>query len=114
MADRAAAAVPVFEVVTPGDDVGAGHCAEFFRLRDASEAHEVLDRVFVGAAGLAVGQVGKPFGFGRHVGQTKKVSGGQEPVLGVDGLDGILEFGHEGNLLLIKSVIKSKRVPFCH
>ena len=50
--DRAAAKPAPHQVVAPGDDVRARHGAKFLRPRDAGEAHEVLHRVFVGAAGV--------------------------------------------------------------
>ena len=50
VADRAAAKPAPHQIVAPGDDVRARHRAKFFRPRDAGEAHEVRNRVFVGAA----------------------------------------------------------------
>ena len=43
------------EIVAPGDDMRAGHRAEFFRAGDAGEANEITDRVFVGALGAGIG-----------------------------------------------------------
>ena len=53
--------------------------AEFFRLGDAGEPHEILHRGLVGAAGLGVGQVGEPRDFRRHAGQAMKVCPSQQP-----------------------------------
>ena len=77
--DRAAAEPAPHQVVAPGDDVRARHGAKFLRPRDAGEAHEVLDRVLVGAAGVRVGEIGEPLDLGRHVGQPVKLGGGQQP-----------------------------------
>ena len=65
------------QVVAPGDDVGARDGAEFFWFDDAGETHEVLQRVFVGAARALVAEVGEPFDFGRNVGQVLELDGGQ-------------------------------------
>ena len=55
-----------------------------------------------GFACSPVGEVGKPFDFGRHVGQAQESVGGEQPVLaGKDG-DGILRCTHGVSLLLIK------------
>jgi hypothetical protein len=54
--------------------VRLGHAAKFVRLLDAGKGHEIPDRVFVGALGYFVGQVGEAFDFGRHNGQAKKYS----------------------------------------
>ena len=78
--DRAAAKPAPHQVVAPGDDVRARHGAKFLRPRDAGEAHEVLHRVFVGAAGVRVGEIGEPLDLGRHVGQPVELGGGQQPV----------------------------------
>ena len=56
----------------------ARHAAEFFRAENAGEAHEVLHRVFVGAAGVPVADVGEPLDLGRNVGQPVKLLGGQQ------------------------------------
>ena len=81
MADRTAAASALHQVVTPGDDMGAGHAAKLVLLLNAGEAHKIFDGVFVGTPGATVGQVGEPFDFGRHVGQTQESFGGQQPFL---------------------------------
>jgi hypothetical protein len=82
--DRAAAKRALRQLVAPGDDVGAGHAAEFFRPDDAGESHEIPDGVFVGAAGAGVGEIGEPLDLGRHVGQPMELSCRQEPVDGDD------------------------------
>ena len=71
-------------VVAPGDDVGARHGAKFLRPGDAGEAHEIPHRVFVGAAGARVAEIGEPLDLGRHVGQPVELGGGQQPVAGGD------------------------------
>ena len=43
-----------------------------------------LHRVFVGAAGVGVAEVGEPLDLGRHVGQPVKLGGGQQPIAGGD------------------------------
>ena len=48
--------------------------------RDAGEAHEVLQRVLVGAPGALVAQVGEPLDFGRDVGELLKAGGGEQAV----------------------------------
>lgn len=117
MSNGAAATTSADQIVTPGDDVRPRHVSKLVRLHDAGELHEVLDRVFIGTPSALVSQVGKPFDFWLHLGQTEKVCGGQQPVLGWDGFDGVLGFVHDATLLLIKSVIKSKRLlwlaPHC-
>ena len=85
------------------------------------EAHKILDRVFVGAAGAGVTEIGEPFDLGRHVGEAMKLGGGEKPgcwddcgrelVGGVVGRAGHLPPVFPLILLLIKSVIKSKFVP---
>ena len=75
MPDRAAAKPAVRQVVAPGDDVRAGHRAEFLRPADAGEPHEVAHRVFVGAARVGGGDVGEPFDFRRHVGEAMELLG---------------------------------------
>ena len=65
------------QLVAPGDDVCAGHGAEFLRPADAGEPHEVAHRVFVGAARVGVGDVGEPFDFRRHVGEALELGGSQ-------------------------------------
>ena len=79
--DRRAAEPAPAQLVAPGDQMRAGHGAEFFRTADAGEAHEVLHRVFVGAAGVRVADVGEPFDLGRHVGEFLELGGGQQPVM---------------------------------
>ena len=78
--DRAAVELAPREVVAPGDDMRPGHDAEFLRPHDAGEAHEIADRVFVGAPGAAVGDVGEPLDLGRDLGQPVKLGGGQQPL----------------------------------
>ena len=82
--DRRAAELASAQLVAPGDQMRARHGAEFLRPPDAGEAHEVLHRVFVGAAGVPVADVGEPFDLGRHVGEFLKLGGGQQPVGGCD------------------------------
>jgi hypothetical protein len=58
--DGAAAKSALRQVVAPGDDVGARDGAKFLRSDDAGEAHEIPHRVFVGAAGARVAEIGEP------------------------------------------------------
>ena len=84
--DRRAAEPALAQLVAPGDQMRAGHDAEFLRTPDAGKAHEVLHRVFVGASGMMVGDVGEPFDLGRHIGELVKLGGGEQPVrCAVDG-----------------------------
>ena len=111
MPDRGAAEPAPREVVAPGDDMRAGHGAEFLRPDDAGEPHEIPDRVFVGAPGAAVADIGEPLDLGRHLGQPVKLGGGQQPLGGGDRgrqLGVGLRVGHVHILFLIKSVIKNK------
>ena len=77
--DGAAAESAAGQVVAPGDDVRAGHGAEFLRAIDAGEAHEILDRVFVDPARVRVAEIGEPLDLGRHVGQAVELGGGEQP-----------------------------------
>jgi hypothetical protein len=77
--NRAAAKRAPRQVVAPGDDVGARHRAELLGPDDASEAHEVLHRVHIDVARVAVADVGEPFDLGRHIGQLVELGGGQQP-----------------------------------
>ena len=74
--DRAAAEIAPRQVVAPGDDVGLGHGAEFFRLGDAAGAHEIVDRVFVGAPGAAIADISEPLELRRDLGQALQLGGG--------------------------------------
>ena len=78
--DRAAAKPAPRQVVAPGDDVRARHGAKFLRPADAGEPHEIPHRVFVGAPGARVAEIGEPLDLGRHVGQAVELGGGEQPV----------------------------------
>ena len=79
MADRGAArCLAPREVVAPGDDMRPGHGAEFLRPGDAGEPHEIADRVFVGAPGAAIADIGEPLDLWRDVGEPVKLGGGQQ------------------------------------
>ena len=84
VADRRAAEFAPAQLVAPGDEMRARHGAKFLRTPDAGEAHEVLHRVFVGAAGVGVAEIGEPLDLGRHVGEVLKLGGGEQPVAGGD------------------------------
>jgi len=58
--------------------VGARHGAKLLRPDNAGEAHEIPHRVFVGAAGAGVTEIGEPLDLGRHVGELVKLGGGQK------------------------------------
>ena len=111
MADGAAIAVPAFEIVPPRNHMSAGHGSKFFRTPNADKGHKIFDGVLVGALGRGAGEVGKPFDFGRHVGEALECLGGEESILGVWEC-GDWGAGHGVILLLIKTVIKSKYTPF--
>src|SRR3989454_201744 len=66
-----------YELVAPGDHIGAGHVAELGRLPQACEGHEVGDVLPVGAARVGVREVGKPLDLRRHVRQGEKLSWGK-------------------------------------
>src|SRR5271165_6670749 len=73
---RAAEPAPA-QLIAPGDQMRARHGAEFFRTPDAGEVHEILHRVFIGAAG--VGRRGwrttRPRAARRRGGGTRRLSG---------------------------------------
>jgi class 3 adenylate cyclase len=71
------------EIVAPGDDVGPRHGAEFSRVFDAGEAHEIANGVPVRTAGARVSDVGEPLARGRHVGQPAEPLGSQPPLRSV-------------------------------
>ena len=68
------------QVVAPRDQMRARHRAKFLRPQDADEAHEIPHRVFVGAAGAGVAEIGAPLDLGRHGGEPVELGGGQQPV----------------------------------
>ena len=78
VSDGHAAQRPPHELVAPGDNVRARDTPEFTRLGDADEGHEVLERVFVGAAGGFIAKVSEPLGLRRHVDQAPVVGGRQK------------------------------------
>jgi hypothetical protein len=78
--DTAAGKETVKEKRDRANNMRAGHDTEFFRPVDAGEAHEILNRVFVGAPGVGVGDVGEPFDLGRDIREALKLGGGQEPM----------------------------------
>jgi hypothetical protein len=59
-------------------DIDTGYVTEFLTSNDTCEPHEILDRVFIGSPRLSVAEIGKPFDFWRHLGQSMKLGGGQE------------------------------------
>ena len=66
-----------FQVLAPGDQVGAGDGAKVLRANDPDEGGEVPHVLRVGAAGSGVGEVGEPLQGGRHGGQAPEFGGGQ-------------------------------------
>ena len=66
-----------FQILAPGDQVGAGDGAELLRAGDPDEAGEVPHVLLVGAAGLLVRDIGEPLQFGRHFGQAPEFGGGR-------------------------------------
>ena len=81
-----------FEVLAPGDDVGAGHGAQFDVILDAEELDELADVLAVGEAGVAVGEVGEPLGLGGHFSELAELRLVDERSGGVEDLDS--GFGH--------------------
>ena len=82
-----------FEILAPGDDVGAGHRAQFDMILDAEELNELADVLAVGEAGVAVGEVGEPLGFGGHLGELAELRLVDERGGGAEDLDS--GFGHD-------------------
>jgi hypothetical protein len=90
------------------------HGAKCLRPANAGEAHEVVDRVLVGASGASVADVGEPFDLGRYLRQTLKLGGGQKS-LGRSDLGWKLGGWSAGrtwvNSILDKICIKNNAVP---
>ena len=63
--------------------MGTRDHAEFFRARDADEAHEVAQITFVGFARARVVDVGEPLDFRRDVSEPLELSGGQCALPGI-------------------------------
>ena len=59
--------------------MGARDGTEFLRPHDPCKAHEVLHRVFIGAPGLRIGQIGEPLHLGRHVGEPVELVSREKP-----------------------------------
>lgn len=57
--------------------MATGDQAKFLGLMDARKAHEPGQVVPIGAPGLGAGEVGKPLGLGRHLGQAGKFGRGE-------------------------------------
>jgi hypothetical protein len=58
--------------------MGTGYVTEFLRSNDTCKPHEILDRVFIGSPCVSIAEIGKPFDTWRHLGQSMKLSEGQE------------------------------------
>jgi hypothetical protein len=71
-ANGGAFASPPLQIFAPGNQMRTRHDTKYFRVRDACEAHEVLEVVLVGAPRLGVGDVGKPLDLRWHIGQVEK------------------------------------------
>jgi hypothetical protein len=54
----------LLQILSPGDDVGAGDGAQLADAFEAGEGDELLDIDLIGAAGFGIGEVGEPFEFG--------------------------------------------------
>jgi hypothetical protein len=80
MPDRRAAEIPPGKIIAPGDDVGPGNGAEFFRVGNAGKAHEILYGVLVGAPGAGISNIGKPLDLRRHRRQMVKLGAGQQAI----------------------------------
>lgn len=76
-ADAGPGEAALFELLPPGEHMGAGDGAELFGGGDADELAEVLQVALVGAAGARVVEVGEPLGGGRHLGQVLELGGGE-------------------------------------
>jgi hypothetical protein len=104
------------QVIAPGDDVGAGHGAEFLKLGNAREPHEIADRVLVGAPGAGVADISEPFGLRLDVLQPVKLFGGQEP-FGRSDFRRELGVGHGRNFNIDKNLFSretgAELIPEC-
>ena len=93
------------QILALGDDVGAGHGAEFLGPLDTDERGEVSQIVLVGPAGARILDVGEPLEFGRDPGQPLEFGPGEEAGLGGgrrgrgrhEGGGGGLVVGHGGD-----------------
>ena len=64
--------------LAPGDDVGTSDDAKIGEVLDADELHELPNIIAVGPPGIGVGDVGEPFGLGRHVAEALELGLGDE------------------------------------
>ena len=60
--DRGSGQLAPLEILAPGEHVGPGDQAQLRRRRDANKAHEFLQVILVGAAGVGVIEIREPFG----------------------------------------------------
>ena len=65
--------MPGFEIIPPGDDVGAGDDAKFFHLFNTHKQPEVFQVIRIGPPGALVLDVGKPLQLGRQLSQALKL-----------------------------------------
>jgi len=101
MPDGGATELAPRQVVAPGNDMRPGYGAEFLRAGNASELHEVVDRVFIRPAGAPVAEIGEPLDLGRHVREAVKLLGSQEP-FGRGDFGRQLGIGHGGDFNIDK------------
>jgi hypothetical protein len=104
--------LPPAEIVAPGDDMGAGHGAEFLRPGDACEPHEIPDGVLVGAPCAGVTDIGEPLDLGRDIGKPLKPLGGKQAFARSDlgrELGVGMWVGHVRILILDKICFKNNR-----
>ncbi len=78
-ADGSRRVPPALQLLAPGERVGAGHPLELPRPHDPHKRHELADVALVRPARPRIADVGKPLGFGRHVGQPLELGGGEQP-----------------------------------
>jgi hypothetical protein len=84
MPDRAAAESAPNQVIAPSNDVGTRHRTELLGPGDACKAHEVADRVLVGAPSAGVAEIGEPLDLGWYVGEPVELGSGEQPAGGQD------------------------------
>jgi hypothetical protein len=66
----------LLQILSPGDDVGAGDGAQLTDAFEASEGDKLLDIDLIGAAGFRIGEVGEPFELGRNLGEVAELGRG--------------------------------------
>ena len=76
-ADRGRGERTGFQILAPGDYVGAGDSPHFLGGRDSHKAAELAHVALVGATGTRIVDIGEPLHLGRHPGQTLELGAGK-------------------------------------